>query len=274
MIEFNHSRAEDVASLKELWAEAFEEDRRQLQLFFRTMYRCDACFTARDGGRLAAMLYMLPAKVNCRKAGYLYAAATKREYQGQGIMTRLIDYAVNNSDIELCITLPSSASLYGFYEKSGFVTQKQEKTVFSRRSLEQFAEAYEQGATVVENYCGIRSRALKSDFLFWNNNHINFALEYEESYGAKVFRNNFGYALCEDAETCSVWEMICDDSNMPYMLYDILSGTAAEKFAFCLSPRQRPLPLQPLLVQTVDYSMVKYLSGYKPDYIYSRLLLD
>lgn len=273
MIEYKHAVAEDVSSLKELWLEAFEEKEEQLNSFFETIFTPKIAYVAKDNESLVAMVYMLDTMVNGRKAAYLYAAATKQEYQGQGIMTNLVDYAINNSDIELCITMPATSSLYSYYEKLGFQPLKQNETVYSRDELTQIAQPYEEDEIFVNGYCGIRNRVLKNNFLFWNNTHIDYALDYEESYGSKVIRNNFGYVLLSEDEVCRVLEIICNEKNMPYMITDILKNSESDSFVFSLSENQKPF-IPDKTGSKINYGMVKYLTDYKPDYIYARLLLD
>lgn len=273
MIEFKQAVTEDISSLKELWFEAFKENEEQLNCFFETIFSSQIAYVAKDNESLVAMVYMLDTMVNSRKAAYLYAAATKKEYQGQGIMTNLVDYAINNSNIELCITMPATSSLYHYYEKLGFQPLKQTETVYSREELTQIAKPYEQEEIFVNSYCGIRNRVLKNNFLFWNNNHIDYALNYEESYGSKIIKKNFGYAILSEDKTCRVLEIICDEKNMPYMITDILENTECSTFVFCLSENQNSI-IPDKTGFEINYGMVKYLTDYKPDYIYARLLLD
>lgn len=273
MIEYKQSVTEDVSSLKELWREAFDEDEVQLNSFFDNIFSPQIAFAAKDNEKLVAMVYMLPTMVNGIKSAYLYAAATKKDYQGQGIMSGLIDYGINNSNIELCFTMPASPSLYSYYAKLGFVPLKQSNTYCSRKDLLQIAKNYEQEEIIVNSYCGIRNRVLKNNFLFWNNNHIDFALNYEESYGSKVIKNNFGYALLSEDEVCTVSELICDEKNIPYMINDILKNTNCESFVFRLSENQSNI-FTNINNSIENYGMVKYLSDYKPDNIYLGLLLD
>ncbi|MGN1137847.1 MAG: hypothetical protein ACI4RM_00235, partial [Ruminococcus sp.] len=197
-----------------------------------------------------------------------------KSYQGNGIMTNLVDYALNNSNIELCVTLPATDSLYDFYGDLGFSKITQKLASFKRESLAKLAKKYSKDEIVVNNYCGIRNRVLKNNFLFWNNKRINYALDYNRLYGVKIIKNNFGYALFEDGEVCNVYEIICDDRNIPYMLDDILSTANADNFTFRLSDSQQFLLTHADNVKEDKYGMVRYLTEYKTDNIYANLLLD
>lgn len=274
MIEYSNATDNDVNSLKELWLENFEDNPDSVDLFFERVFSPDISYVAKDGDAVVSMLYLINTMVNGRKAGYLYAAATKKSYQGNGLMTNLVDYALNNSDIELCVTLPATDSLYDFYGKLGFSKITQKTVFFKRDYLEKLAKKYSTEEIVVSNYCGIRNRVLKNNFLFWNNEQINYALDYNSLYGVKIIKNNFGYALFDDGEVCNVYEIICDDRNIPYILDDILSTANADNFTFRLSDSQQFLITQSDNVKDDKYGMVRYLTEYKTDNIYANLLLD
>ena len=274
MIDYSNATDNDINSLKELWLNSFEDNPKAVDLFFDRIFSPDITFVAKEGDTLVSMVYLLDTMVNGHKTAYLYAAATEKSYQGNGIMTNLVDYALNNSNSELCITLPATASLYSFYKNLGFTPITQKTATFCRKSLENLAKSYPNEEVAVSNYCGIRNRVLKNNFLFWNNKHINYAFDYNSLYGVKVIKNNFGYAIFDDDNISTVYEIICDDINVPYMLNDILTLTKADTFNFRLSESQQYLLSKADKVSKENYGMVRYLSDYKTDNIYANLLLD
>ena len=274
MIDYSNATDNDINSLKELWLNNFEDNPKAVDLFFDRIFSPDITFVAKEGDTLVSMVYLLDTMVNGHKTAYLYAAATEKSYQGNGIMTNLVDYALNNSNAELCVTLPATASLYSFYKNLGFTPITQKTATFCRKSLENLAKSYPKEEVAVSNYCGIRNRVLKNNFLFWNNKHINYAFDYNSLYGVKVIKNNFGYAIFDDDNISTVYEIICDDINVPYMLNDILTLTNADTFNFRLSENQQYLLSKADKVSKENYGMVRYLSDYKTDNIYANLLLD
>ena len=274
MIDYSNATDNDINSLKELWLNNFEDNPKAVDLFFDRIFSPDITFVAKEGDTLVSMVYLLDTMVNGHKTAYLYAAATEKSYQGNGIMTNLVDYALNNSNAELCVTLPATASLYSFYKNLGFTPITQKTATFCRKSLENLAKSYSNEEVAVSNYCGIRNRVLKNNFLFWNNKHINYAFDYNSLYGVKVIKNNYGYVLFDDDNVSTVYEIICDDINVPYMLNDILTLTNADTFNFRLSDYQQYLLSKADKVSKENYGMVRYLSDYKTDNIYANLLLD
>ena len=269
MIYYRKAVCEDINSLKELWLGIFEEKQIAIDLFFEKNFN-DTAFVATDQGKIVAILYLLPASVNGVNACYLYGAATDANYRKHGIMRNLINFSLENSHYEMCVLLPAKSSLYDFYSKLGFEKLSCNTAIISRVEVSFLAKPYVMQDLIVSNYCGIRNRVLKSDFLFWNNNHINYAFEYNEIYGAKVIKSNFGYAVAyEENDVCYVSEIICDDKNAPYMLTDILNEFPSKEFRFHLSPNQTFIKSTP-----ETFGMVKYLSDYRPDNIYCGLTLD
>ncbi len=270
MIKLRTAEERDVNSLKELFKEVFNENDEALELFFNRIFKPEICYVCYERDELIAMAYIIPSTVNGRKAGYLYAVATKDEFRGAGIMKGLIHYALSITAQEICVTLPASDSLYDYYRKLGFKELTSNTAELSRAQLEKLAKPYEVCELVVGGYCGIRNRVLKDNFLFWNNDFINYAFEYNALYGAKIIKNNYGYAVAYDeGEYCYVTEFICDDKNAPYLITDLLSEFKSDKFKFHLSPNQKFIKSE-----AQRYAMVKSITGYKPDTIYLGLGLE
>lgn len=270
MIEYKIAETNDVNSIKELYTSIFKEKQEAVELFFERIFDTSFTYIAKDGEKLVSMLFMLPCSVNGVKACYMFAVATDEKYRGQGTATALIDYALKNTDAQLCLTLPASESLYDFYEKNGFTALNVNTAQLTRAELSSLSKPYPLTDPVVKGYCGIRSRILKENFLFWNNKFLDFAFDYYRIYGAKVFKSNFGYAVAyEEDGVCKVIEMICADDNAPYLITDLLSDFSCDKFQFHLSPMQKFIESSP-----ERFGMVKYLSDNNFENIYCSLTLD
>ncbi len=270
MIKYRVATIDDVNSLKELWLGVFSDTPQAVDMFFQRIFPNNFSFVAVDDNTIVAMLHFLNASVNGNKTVYLYGAATRQEYRKQGIMKNLLEYALGKVDVSFCVTLPADNYLYDFYAKLGFINIHCNVATASREDLMLLAKPYEVTEIFVNGYCGVRNRVLKSNFLFWNNNHINYAFDYNQLYGAKVINNNYGYVIFyEDNDICNVIEIICDDRNAPYMFTDILSSTNCKTFNFHLSPSQQFLSSKPQV-----FGMVKYLTDNKLDDIYLGLTLE
>ena len=84
---------EDIPALKALWQEAFGDEQQDIDLFFETVYPNATGFCAEDGGELVSMLFALPQTIvkeeKQLKCAYLYAVATKKDRQGEGLCSAL-----------------------------------------------------------------------------------------------------------------------------------------------------------------------------------------
>lgn len=83
---------EDIPALNALWQEAFGDEQQDIDLFFETVYPNATGFCAEDGGELVSMLFALPQTIvkeeKQLKCAYLYAVATKKDRQGEGLWQR------------------------------------------------------------------------------------------------------------------------------------------------------------------------------------------
>lgn len=271
MIEMRYAANGDVNSVKELYAASFDEKPEAIELFFKRIFKAENCYIAIDRGELIAMVHMIPTTINGRHARYLYAAATKEEFRGMGIMNGLVKAALSICAPEICVTLPADDHLYDYYRRFKFKSLEINTAVLTRDEAEQLAKPFEEQELIVDSYCGIRNRVLKDNFLFWNNNHIDYAFDYYALYGAEVIKSNFGYAIAiEENGACEVLEFICADGNSPYLLTELLKRFDCESYKIRLSPNQGFFEN----TKPERFAMARYATKYEPEFIYSGLTLE
>ena len=121
---------EDIPALKALWQEAFGDEQQDIDLFFETVYPNATGFCAEDGGELVSMLFALPQTIvkeeKQLKCAYLYAVATKKDRQGEGLCSAVLSYAekeLRKRYFEALLLSPASERLADFYAERGFVRQ-------------------------------------------------------------------------------------------------------------------------------------------------------
>lgn len=105
-----------------LWHQCFGDGRDYIEFFFDNCPN-KICLGSFENGKLASMLFLLNGKIGGLSCKYLYAACTAEEYRCRGIMGRLIGYAKDfcrSQGVDCIFLVPSSESLYGYYEKFGF----------------------------------------------------------------------------------------------------------------------------------------------------------
>ncbi len=115
----------DLPMLKILWQEAFGDTLEFINTFFETAFDCSRCFCAVDNGFVTAALYWFDCKYHDQPVAYLYAIATAKAYQGQGICHRLMEHThkhLQNTGYIGAVLVPGSASLFDFYKDMGYQT--------------------------------------------------------------------------------------------------------------------------------------------------------
>ena len=185
---------EDIPALKALWQEAFGDEQQDIDLFFETVYPNATGFCAEDGGELVSMLFALPQTIvkeeKQLKCAYLYAVATKKDRQGEGLCSALLAYAekeLRKRYVEALLLSPASERLADFYAERGFTRQ-----TGAKKTLLDCAQPTGQATEIgVQDYAGLRETAL------WDIPHVRYdraQLEYAMA-GGKFYCLMAGYAM-------------------------------------------------------------------------------
>lgn len=116
-----------IPDLFSLWKRSFGDEDGYINLFFEKEYESCKTFASFENGEIVSVLYLLDCFVSLggkRYDGYyLYAAATKPESRGRGLMSALIkeaeEYAADKNKAFIAL-VPGEDSLYGYYNRFGF----------------------------------------------------------------------------------------------------------------------------------------------------------
>lgn len=139
MIKFFRADKNDVAQLKKLWLESFDDTEEATDLFFDKNWRWMRAFCAKDKNKVVSALYLIETALNGCKAHYLCGASTKSDYRKRGIMAGLIDFALEaakHDGDKFSVLMPANLSLYDYYAGFGYMAQCfAEKRIFSRDEL-------------------------------------------------------------------------------------------------------------------------------------------
>ena len=103
------------------WQEAFGDSEEDIRFFIDNVKKA-VCLANEVGSDLASMLFLVPCTINGEQGHYIYAACTKRQYQKQSRMTKLLDAAFEKEDNFLCL-LPADEALVKFYCERGFTAE-------------------------------------------------------------------------------------------------------------------------------------------------------
>ena len=134
-----------INECREIYREAFGSDGEFENRLFTCCFKY--CRTLSIGGKTASMLFALHCNIHSDAAPvsayYIFAAATKKEFRGNGYMSRLIRSLEAD---RLLFLKPASPSLFGFYERLGF----QPFSVSSNENSPCFAEPAEGFAALAD----------------------------------------------------------------------------------------------------------------------------
>ena len=185
-VSINEYQNEDVPSLKRLWAETFGDTPSLIDRFFELLPSMGTGLVAECGGELLGAAYVLVAELwrtekPPLKLGYIYAVAVEPTARCNGIGARLVSacqrYCWQNG-IDICATLPSENSLYGWYKKVGGLSP------VGRCSYETVLPS-EADAEISEFFAD--EYAFRRSDILHGKNYVNF------NYGYMLFQE----ALCK-----------------------------------------------------------------------------
>lgn len=115
--------AAQYPALKELWAEAFGDEKRFIELFFATGFSPERCRCVTEGGDVAAALYWFDCEAEGRKLAYLYAVATAKAHQGKGLCRSLMEDThalLREQGYSGAVLVPGEPGLFAMYAKMGY----------------------------------------------------------------------------------------------------------------------------------------------------------
>ena len=189
----------DIAALRELWTEVFNDSPLFLDRFFGNLFVPDNCLVAERGGQIASMLFLLKATASRQQGDcplrYVYACATHPDFREKGLMGQLLEAAVQLADKEGfgLILIPASEPLSRYYKRFGFTLE----TALYRCSYPPLkatnaATGWERAdisdmPRLVAALQGIRVVLLgKKNAVLWPDAHIKIVLEELQTQGGEL----------------------------------------------------------------------------------------
>ena len=119
-MNIKHPTTEQLPLLRQLWKEAFGDSDEFLDSFFRTAFSSNRCLCATIGCAVVAVAYWF----SCGEYAYIYAVATAKEHQGQGICHALmveIHTLLKAQGYHGSVLVPGDTGLREFYRGMGYL---------------------------------------------------------------------------------------------------------------------------------------------------------
>lgn len=116
-------RPSHIPGLRALWKEAFGDTDAFLDSFYEIGFSLYRCLCIREGSRPVAALYWFDCRWQDKRLAYVYAVATAKSHQNQGLCHKLMD-STHQVLLQLgysgVVLVPAKPSLFSFYEKMGY----------------------------------------------------------------------------------------------------------------------------------------------------------
>lgn len=122
-MKIDHPRPEQISQLRRLWKEAFGDGDAFLDLFFESGFAAHRCRCVEVNGQIAAALYWLDCRHEGRTIAYIYAVATGKAFQGQGLCAALMadtHKVLTQMGYAGAILVPGDEGLFRMYGKMGY----------------------------------------------------------------------------------------------------------------------------------------------------------
>ena len=250
-LTFVKSDSSDIPRLKRLWLACFDEKQQAVDLFFDRVFADASVYCAKDGYLIVSAVYLLNVSLNGQKAHYLCGASTLPQYRKKGIMTRLIEYALNDArenGSKFSLLFPASKDLYAFYSRLGYKSECYASfTQYLRRELESDKNFRTKEPA---DYELMQQKAFNNSFVLWNNSFVRFAIDYYKMYDVKIIDSDDCIAFYEENDGCAE-VFYAAYSDFSALANNLLAQSDAEKFILTGKANQNS--------KTEKYGMIKSL---------------
>ena len=114
---------EEQRQMRQIWHDVFGDEISEIDSFL--IRHNDAMpFIHKEEGDVVSMLFVVPLEMWGKRVAYIYAVATKPEYRGRGIASKLLREALQmverSGDFDLVALIPSSTESKRLYLRLGF----------------------------------------------------------------------------------------------------------------------------------------------------------
>ncbi len=109
--------------MRQMWHDIFGDEVAEIDAFF--VRHDDAQpFIHKENGEVVSMLFVVPLEMWGKRVSYIYAVATKSEFRGMGLASKLLAEALQqvgaSGEYDVAALIPSSTESKRLYERLGF----------------------------------------------------------------------------------------------------------------------------------------------------------
>ncbi|MBQ3394550.1 MAG: GNAT family N-acetyltransferase [Oscillospiraceae bacterium] len=227
-------RQEDLEQVRKLWSDRFEDGTPGFADFlFSSVKNEDIYIAEQDGNVLAMLISMATLEYGTRKGFYLYSACTARDHENEGLMHRLVPFALKEErkkGRDFCVLVPGEDSLYDFYRDMGFTT-----LTWLRRAEIEIPKNIWQNAdfdiTTAGRFRQVRSRFASGEIVHYSQPDYRKYAQYLYSFGGSTAESGNAFAVYyEEDDRLIVKELTALNSQYAMkLLQAIRERTGKEK---------------------------------------------
>ena len=245
---------EDLPQLTALWGVCFGDSEEEIGAFWKLLSGKARVFCAREGKSVVSMACALPVQLvdaqgESHPAAYLYAVGKAPAYRRRGLCAQVLSFAeddLRKSGAEYALLVPSSPSLFEFYQKFGY------RTAFYRAREEISVPACAGTVSRIgaEEYFNLRELLLFENFISCGPEFLAYQAVTDRLYRIET-RDRLFCAVCSEAGgQLRIKELLPYEPAAAALLLqslgcaggDCLAPGETIPFGMCRSLRGAPLP--------------------------------
>lgn len=184
-----------ISELKKVWKECFHDEDSYIDFYYENRFSKVTTLVKRVDGIIASMLTLIPCAFVKNEISqplyYVYAVATRNEYQKRGYAKELILYAqqLANKEGAKTFLVPASKSLFSYYEKLGYqtaayqtiagaeTTKKMLESVEKLSAME-IADSIQISELTAKDFYELREKHFTTEgYIRWDQEALSYLLE-------------------------------------------------------------------------------------------------
>jgi predicted acetyltransferase len=282
MIEIRFAKMGETVRQKEIWKLCFGDSEQYIDFYYANRYKEDETLLLLQEGEIAAMLTMLPIRINTPtgrslNSTMMYAIATHPKYRHRGYASQLMESAchhLSQKDHFFSVLVTAGKKLFDFYRHQGFQDGFYIREVsFDWNELEALPIG-KNNCTIKsispEEYNLKREKQLNGKFyVSYSDEDIDYQRKLSQQSGADIY----GIEI-EGVQGCAVIELLDQDKVFikELLIADHLLSTAVPHIARLLPSDEYILRTPPFLGRELSssirpFGMFRLNQGFQPEII-------
>ncbi len=204
--------SKDISILKNLWHEAFGDSYGFIDKFFKTSFNEKRATVLKIEDKVASGLYWFDCTFGNETVAYIYAVATFKEFQKQGLCNKMMEET--HRHLKECgyagaCLVPSNEKLFEFYSKMGYkkCIYHTEVTILPQKSDVDLSKIS------AEEYINLRTPFLPNNCILQND--IEFLKLQTEFFKGE----DFLFSARKENNTLIVFEYWGNKNKQPAIVY-------------------------------------------------------